>query len=90
MNAPNAKRQAPGDLGVERLQGHGIIRRGDEQVAETDYDVMITPAELRGTGLSTGSRAKTRPRHLRAIARPVLSGTGIRGAHPHARPRRRP
>jgi hypothetical protein len=52
MNAPNAKRQAPGDLGVERLQGHGIIRRGDEQVAETDYDVMITPAELRGTGLT--------------------------------------
>ena len=37
---------------VERFQGHGIIRRGGEQVAETDYDVIITPAELRGTGLT--------------------------------------
>jgi hypothetical protein len=40
------------ELGVERVQGHGIIRRGDEQLAETDYDVIITPAELRGTGLT--------------------------------------
>ncbi len=52
MNAPNPKRQAPDDLGVERFQGHGIIRRGDERIAETDYDVIITPAELRGTGLT--------------------------------------
>ena len=43
---------SPGDLGVERFQGHGMIRRGDEQLAETDYDVIITPAELRGTGLT--------------------------------------
>jgi hypothetical protein len=40
------------DIGVERVQGHGIIRRGDERLAETDYDVIITPAELRGTGLT--------------------------------------
>jgi hypothetical protein len=43
---------SPGDLGVERFQGHGIIRRGEERLAETDYDVIITPAELRGTGLT--------------------------------------
>ncbi len=40
------------EIGVERFQGHGIIRRGDERLAETDYDVIITPAELRGTGLT--------------------------------------
>jgi hypothetical protein len=40
------------DIGVERFQGHGIIRRGNEQLAETDYDVIVTPAELRGTGLT--------------------------------------
>ena len=40
------------EIGVERIQGHGIIRRGDERLAETDYDVIITPAELRGTGLT--------------------------------------
>jgi hypothetical protein len=40
------------DISVERVQGHGIIRRGDERLAETDYDVIITPAELRGTGLT--------------------------------------
>lgn len=44
--------QAPDDIGVERFQGHGIIRRGEEQVGETDYDITITPAELRGTGLT--------------------------------------
>jgi hypothetical protein len=43
---------SPDELGVERFQGHGIIRRGDERLAETDYDVIITPAELRGTGLT--------------------------------------
>jgi hypothetical protein len=43
---------SPGELGVERFQGHGIIRRGDERLEETDYDVIITPAELRGTGLT--------------------------------------
>jgi hypothetical protein len=40
------------DIGVERIQGHGIIRRGNEQLQETDYDVIVTPAELRGTGLT--------------------------------------
>jgi hypothetical protein len=39
-------------LDVERFQGHGVIRRGDERIAETDYDIIITPAELRGTGLT--------------------------------------
>lgn len=38
------------DVGVERFQGHGFIVRNGEQIAETDYDVIITPAELRGTG----------------------------------------
>jgi hypothetical protein len=50
---PVAESEAsPDDLGVERFQGHGLIRRGDETLAETDYDVIITPAELRGTGLT--------------------------------------
>jgi hypothetical protein len=46
VNAP--KRQ----IDVERFQGHGFIRRGGERLAETDYDVIVTPAELRGTGLT--------------------------------------
>jgi hypothetical protein len=40
------------ELGVERFQGHGFIRRGNERLTETDYDVIVTPAELRGTGLT--------------------------------------
>ena len=40
------------DVGVERFQGHGFILRNGERLAETDYDVIITPAELRGTGLT--------------------------------------
>ena len=43
---------AQSEIGVERFQGHGIIRRGGERLAETDYDVIITPAELRGTGVT--------------------------------------
>jgi hypothetical protein len=35
---------------VERLQGHGVIRHGEVAVGETDYDVIITPPQLRGTG----------------------------------------
>lgn len=51
--APQAEPEAvQSEIGVERFQGHGIIRRGDERIAETDYDVIITPAELRGTGLT--------------------------------------
>ena len=37
---------------VERLQGHGFIRRGDETVAEIDYDVTFTPGRLRGRGIT--------------------------------------
>jgi hypothetical protein len=50
---PQAEPEAvESEIGVERFQGHGFIRRGDQQLAETDYDVIITPAELRGTGLT--------------------------------------
>jgi hypothetical protein len=51
---------------VERVQGHGIIRHGAAAVDEADYDVIITPAHLRGTaavyeaGLS-GDSSKTTP-----------------------------
>ena len=49
---PESAQNDISDIGVERFQGHGIIRRGGEQLAETDYDIIITPAELRGTGLT--------------------------------------
>lgn len=35
---------------VERLYGHGIILRDDVRVGEADYDLIVTPPELRGTG----------------------------------------
>ncbi len=31
------------DIGVERFQGHGIIRRGDERVAETTTTSSLRP-----------------------------------------------
>jgi hypothetical protein len=35
---------------VQRFKGRGIIRHGALRLAEADYDVIVTPAELRGTG----------------------------------------
>lgn len=52
QSGSDASETLESDIGVERFQGHGIIRRGGEPVAETDYDIIITPAELRGTGLT--------------------------------------
>jgi hypothetical protein len=64
------------DIGVERFQGHGVIRRGDERLAETDYDVIITPAELRGTGLTyeAGSPLDRAPKPGPDIAGRLLGG----------------
>ena len=34
---------------VERIVGHGVIRSGGAVIGETDYDITIMPAHLRGT-----------------------------------------
>jgi hypothetical protein len=34
---------------VERIVGHGVIRDSGAEILETDYDLTITPAHLRGT-----------------------------------------
>jgi hypothetical protein len=55
MNEGPAERgpdRVPIDDGIERVQGHGLIHRGPVTVAETDYDVIFTPARLRGTSLT--------------------------------------
>jgi hypothetical protein len=33
---------------VERIVGHGVIRGGGATIGETDYDLTITPPNLRG------------------------------------------
>jgi hypothetical protein len=49
----------PGPAAVERIIGRGVIRTGDATVGETDYDVTITPAHLRGTAtFEPGSEAQ--------------------------------
>jgi hypothetical protein len=58
-------------LAVERFQGHGFIRRGDERLAEVDYDVIVTPAELRGTGLTYEAGS---PRDREPKAGPDIAG----------------
>ena len=35
-------RQGPG---IERLTGHGVVYRAGSRVAETDYDLMVTPRD---------------------------------------------
>jgi hypothetical protein len=43
---------------VERIIGHGVIRTGGATVGESDYDITITPAHLRGAGaFEPGSEA---------------------------------
>lgn len=43
---------------VERIVGHGVIRHGGATIGETDYDITITPAHLRGAAtFESGSEA---------------------------------
>jgi hypothetical protein len=37
---------------VERLGGHGRIRRDGVAVGESDYDLVVTPPHLRGAGVT--------------------------------------
>jgi hypothetical protein len=43
---------------VERVVGHGVIRSGDATIGETDYDITITPAHLRGGAFEPGNAAQ--------------------------------
>jgi hypothetical protein len=51
---------------VERLLGHGTIRHDGQVVGETDYDLVVTPPQLRGAGVTfeaglPSSEPKTSP-----------------------------
>jgi hypothetical protein len=50
--APDANQKAANQVGVpdavERLIGRGVIRGAGSALGETDYDITITPAHLRG------------------------------------------
>ena len=48
-SAPDA---APFGDEVERLMGHGTIRRDGDVVGESDYDLVVTPPQLRGAGVT--------------------------------------
>jgi hypothetical protein len=50
-------RQAAPDA-VERVVGHGVIRSGDATIGESDYDITITPAHLRGDTFEPGNAAQ--------------------------------
>ena len=47
--AANQADAPPAPDAVERIVGHGVIRSGGATLGETDYDLTITPAHLRGT-----------------------------------------
>jgi hypothetical protein len=46
---------------IERLTGHGVVYRDGVRVLETDYDLMVTPAALRGATFESGDAAKGTP-----------------------------
>jgi hypothetical protein len=43
---------------IERLTGHGVVYRDGVPVLETDYDLTVTPAALRGATFEPGNEAK--------------------------------
>jgi hypothetical protein len=44
--------------GVQRLTGRGVVRRGGQQLGEVDYDITITPPNLRGSTFEPGFEPK--------------------------------
>jgi hypothetical protein len=46
---------------VERLVGHGVVRQGDQVLGEIDYDLTITPPQLRGLTFEPGNEPKATP-----------------------------
>lgn len=46
---------------IERLQGHGAVYRDGLRLFETDYDLTITPPELRGATFEPGREPKSSP-----------------------------
>jgi hypothetical protein len=51
---------APGS-DIERLMGRGIVYRDGVKMLETDYELTITPQELRGLTFEPGSEPKVTP-----------------------------
>jgi hypothetical protein len=49
---PAASSDSPFGDEVERLEGHGLIRRDSTVVGEADYDLFVTPPQLRGHGIT--------------------------------------
>jgi hypothetical protein len=47
--------------GIERIKGHGIVSRDGVRLFETDYDLTITPPELRGATFESGNEPHVTP-----------------------------
>jgi hypothetical protein len=50
QHAAARQREGANDVpdAVERIVGHGVIRGGGATIGETDYDITITPPQMRG------------------------------------------
>jgi hypothetical protein len=46
---------------ILRLKGRGIVYKGDQRLGESGYDIIITPAHLRGHVFESGHEAKNKP-----------------------------
>lgn len=46
---------------IQRITGHGEIYCGQQRVGEADYDIIVTPAELRGLTFEPGNEPKVSP-----------------------------
>lgn len=56
---PSASSPVPSQ--IERLTGHGVVYHNGVRTLETDYDLTITPAALRGATFAPGTEPTSRP-----------------------------
>ena len=56
---PSASSPIPSE--IERLLGHGVVYHNGTLALETDYDVTITPPEMRSATFAPGTEPTTRP-----------------------------
>ena len=58
MDAHSTASSAPG---IERLIGHGVVYHNGVRLFEADYDLTITPPELRGLTFEPGNEPQGTP-----------------------------
>lgn len=66
---------------IQRFTGHGTIYCGAARVSEADYEIMVTPAELRGVTFEPGNEPKVSPDITGRLLGNFFQAESLQGVH---------